>query len=406
MMLVKLAWRNIWRNKLRSLVVVISIGLGIWALLFLLSFNQGMIQNYIEDGINTQTSHLQVHNPKFIADKELKYFIENPENVSNALASDPAIDKFSSRILSTGMVASSKNGLGVNIMGIDVEAEKKISNLSERLIDGSYLPEGKKNAILIGAKTAEKLGVKIKSKVVLTFQDVNQEITSAAFRVFGIYETNNAKFDETNVFVRKKDLARLTNLPESTVHEFAVLVNDLSIIEETTQALQEKFPAQLVESYTTLSPDLALFESQSKLSLIIMTTIFMLALIFGIINTMLMAVLERMKELGMLMAIGMNKTKVFFMIVLETIMLAMIGGPIGMILAWLTIVMVGDKGFDLSAWGDGMKEFGIATIIYPTLSFSSYLVVGFAIMLTAVIASIYPARKAVKLKPVQALRTI
>lgn len=406
MMLVKLAWRNIWRNKLRSLVVVISIGLGIWALLFLLSFNQGMIQNYIEDGINTQTSHLQVHNPKFIADKELKYFIENPENVSNALASDPAIDKFSSRILSTGMVASSKNGLGVNIMGIDVEAEKKISNLSERLIDGSYLPEGKKNAILIGAKTAEKLGVKIKSKVVLTFQDVNQEITSAAFRVLGIYETNNAKFDETNVFVRKKDLARLTNLPESTVHEFAVLVNDLSIIEETTQALQEKFPAQLVESYTTLSPDLALFESQSKLSLIIMTTIFMLALIFGIINTMLMAVLERMKELGMLMAIGMNKTKVFFMIVLETIMLAMIGGPIGMILAWLTIVMVGDKGFDLSAWGDGMKEFGIATIIYPTLSFSSYLVVGFAIMLTAVIASIYPARKAVKLKPVQALRTI
>jgi len=405
-MLVKLAWRNIWRNKLRSLVVVISIGLGIWALLFLLSFNQGMIQNYIEDGINTQTSHLQVHNPKFKADKELKYFIENPENVSNALASDPAIDKFSSRILSTGMVASSKNGLGVNIMGIEVEAEKKISNLSERLIDGSYLPEGKKNAILIGAKTAEKLGVKIKSKVVLTFQDVNQEITSAAFRVLGIYETNNAKFDETNVFVRKKDLARLTNLPESTVHEFAVLVNDLSIVEETTQALQEKFPAQLVESYTTLSPDLALFESQSKLSLIIMTTIFMLALIFGIINTMLMAVLERMKELGMLMAIGMNKTKVFFMIVLETIMLAMIGGPIGMILAWLTIVMVGDKGFDLSAWGDGMKEFGIATIIYPTLSFSSYLVVGFAIMLTAVIASIYPARKAVKLKPVQALRTI
>jgi len=405
-MLVKLAWRNIWRNKLRSLVVVISIGLGIWALLFLLSFNQGMIQNYIEDGINTQTSHLQVHNPKFKADKELKYFIENPENVSNALASDPAIDKFSSRILSSGMVASSKNGLGVNIMGIDVEAEKKISNLSERLIDGSYLPEGKKNAILIGAKTAEKLGVKIKSKVVLTFQDVNQEITSAAFRVFGIYETNNAKFDETNVFVRKKDLARLTNLPEYTVHEFAVLVNDLSIVEETTQALQEKFPAQLVESYTTLRPDLALFESQSKLSLIIMTTIFMLALIFGIINTMLMAVLERMKELGMLMAIGMNKTKVFFMIVLETIMLAMIGGPIGMILAWLTIVMVGDKGFDLSAWGDGMKEFGIATIIYPTLSFSSYLVVGFAIMLTAVIASIYPARKAVKLKPVQALRTI
>ncbi len=405
-MLGKLAWRNIWRNKLRSLVVVISIGLGIWVLLFLLSFNQGMITNYIEDGINTQTSHLQIHNPKFKDDKELKYFIENPETISETLASDPTIDKFSTRILSSGMVATSKTGHGVNIMGIDVDAEKQITNLSKKLTAGDYFPEGKKNAILIGGKVAEKLGVKIKSKVVLTFQDVNQEITTAAFRVLGIYETNNAKFDETNVFVRKTDLARLTNLPETTVHEYAVLVKDIEAVESTTAKIQAAAPNQLVESYATLSPDLALFESQSQLSLYIMTTIFMLALVFGIINTMLMAVLERMKELGMLMAIGMNKTKIFFMIVLETLMLALIGGPIGILLAWITVGLTSENGIDLSAWGDGMKEFGIATTIHPALNLGSYLTVGFAIMLTAVLASIYPARKAVKLKPVDALRSI
>lgn len=137
-----------------------------------------------------------------------------------------------------------------------------------------------------------------------------------------------------------------------------------------------------------------------------MTFIFMLALIFGIINTMLMAVLERMKELGMLMAIGMNKIKVFVMIVVETILLALIGGPIGMLLAWLTVAYTSRTGIDLSNFAKGLEGFGMSTFVKPSLLTSSYIIVAVAIMITAVLASIYPARKATKLKPVDALRAI
>ena len=132
----------------------------------------------------------------------------------------------------------------------------------------------------------------------------------------------------------------------------------------------------------------------------------MLALIFGIINTMLMAVLERYRELGMLMAVGMNKAKVFVMIMLETLLLGLISAPIGMLIGYLLVLMTRRNGINLSAYSDGMAEFGMSSMVYPSLETGVYWQLAIAVLLTTILGALYPAYKAIKLKPVEAIRKI
>ena len=402
-----LAWRNIWRSRTRSLVVISAVALGIWALLLLLGFSQGMIASYIESAIENQTSHIQIHNKDFQKDKEVKYIIEDSDRLMNALAKDENVENTTLRSLSMGMIATAKGARGVAIRGINPIEEAKISRLDTKIIDGEYLSDKGRNSIIIGKSLAEKLKTKLRKKVVLTFQDVDNNQIQAAFRVTGIYTMGNAKIDEAFVYVRNSDLNRLLGI-EKGGHEIAILANDIDDVELVTASAKSEVDTQkiAVEPYYVISPELNLFNEQMSSSTGIITAIIMLALIFGIINTMLMAVLERTKELGMLMAIGMNKGKVFLTIVFETLLLSMIGAPIGMLLGWLTIMTTNRTGIDLTSYQKGLEQFNMSGMVYPSLTPDTYVTVAFAVFITALLASIYPARKAVKLRPVEAMRKI
>ena len=415
-MLFKIAWRNIWRSKTRSIVVILSIAVGVWALSFVLSFSNGITYTFIQNAIRNQYSHVQIHNPKFPEDKNNKYFLENNQKTLETLRQIPEIEAVTSRVISNGMISSSRGARGVQIMGVDPEHEIAVTHFDKHLEDGAYFKEGKKNQILISERIAEKLKVKLRSRIVLTFQNIDGEITAAAFRVVGLFNTGNMMMDEALVYVVDKDLKR-NLIPENIdslgivysdniSHEIAIYLKDSKNVKNIKEELKNKFPGELVEDYWELSPDVELYETQIDLSNNIITVIFMLALIFGIINTMLMAVLERYKELGMLMAIGLNKAKIFSMIVLETLMLASVAAPIGLLLSFITVYSLQDTGIDLSAFAAGLERFGMETTIFPVLDFGQYAKIAFAVFLTALLASIYPARKAIKLKPVEALHKI
>jgi ABC-type lipoprotein release transport system permease subunit len=388
------------------MVVIGSIIIGIWALLFLLGFFQGQADNYIGNIIENETSHIQFHDSIFKNDFETKLYIPSAEQIKKDLYQDSIIKAVGSRILLNGMIASPNASQGIMAKGIDPDEEQRITQFSDKILEGLPLDSTKKNPIIISQRLAEKLKVKLRSKVVLTFQDVSGEIVSAAFKVHGLYKTYNKNNDELYVFAHQKDLARLAGIPEKGAHELALVLNDFDGTEAYAIKLKERYPEWKVETYKEISPDLDLFNSQMKINTMIMTSIFMLALIFGIINTMLMAVLERMKELGMLMAVGMNKGKVFLMVVLETILISTIGAPFGMVLGYITISMLNKVGIDLSTWSNALEEYGMSSIIRPTLDNYAYWFVAFAVIITAVLAAIYPAIKAIKLKPVDALRKI
>lgn len=386
-------------------MVITSIALGVWAVIFLISFSSGMVNSYVNNTIQNEISHVQIHDPKFPEEKEIKYGLKDPESKLETVAATPGIKAATLRTITMGMVSSSKGARGVMISGVDTELEREVTHLDQNIVEGDYLDIDKRNPILISSDLADKMNVKLRSKLVLTFQNTDGDITAGAFRIAGLFDTGNNAFDEFRVFVRKDDLSRL--LGDSTMsHEIAMLLNDTEQIDTVVSGLKSEFPNLLVQSYKEISPEIELFESQIQLSATIFTFIVMLALIFGIINTMLMAVLERYRELGMLMSIGMNKVRIFLMIMTETIMLGLISAPLGLLIGWGTVSWLSKVGINLSLYSQGMQEFGMSDIVYPQLQSHFYWQLAIAVAITALLGSIYPALKAIRLNPVEAIRKL
>ena len=401
-----MAWRNIWRNRTRSMLVMLSVIIGLWAGLFTMGFVNGMYQEHFKDTIQNYLSNLQVHHKDFHIERELYNTISLEKSDINYLEKDKRIHGFSPRVITSVMLASPVNALGVNAIGIIPFREDSVTGLYKKIIEGVHLNTSKQNGILIGEKIASKLKVKIKNKVVISFQDMNGDIISAAYRVVGIFRSSNTSFDESNVFVLSDHIQSLSGLSPTSFHELAVLLNSNKDELFVKAELKKIFPKALVQDWMELSPELDLVMNSFTFYTYIFIGIILLALSFGIINTMLMAVLERVRELGMLMAIGMNKPRVFFMIVLETVFLSVAGSPIGFLVSYLTIYFFGKTGIDLSMFSKGLTGYGFATVIYPSLNVSIYFGISIMTFFAALLASLYPALKALKLKPVEAIRKI
>lgn len=404
-MIINIAWRNIWRSQTRSWVVIGAIIIGIWALIFMISFTEGMVNSYIDNAIENSVGHLQVHKEEFKEDSEITYFFTPTADEIQSLSQIDGVQGVSARTKVNAMVGSSRSTYGVQIQGIDADKEQTVTRLSEQMIDGKYLPEKGKNPITVGEALAKKLKIKLRSKVVLTFQDLEGNITAGAFRVSGIFKTGTKPYDEGTAFVRRSDLNSILG-QEGIAHELSFFLSDPSQLASVQKQAKTILPNLLVETYSEISPDLKLYEGQIQTSATIFMTIIMLALLFGIVNTMLMAVLERYRELGMLMAVGMNKLRVFSMIVLETIMLATVALLPGLLLGWATVKYYSINGINMTAFSDGLSQFGMSTIVYPSLQTSMYQQLAFAVAITAILGAVYPAWKAIRLKPVDAIRKI
>lgn len=404
-MLLLIAWRNVWRNRLRSLIVIIAIALGLSGGIFLMSFSWGLQVSRTRDLIDTQLSHVQIHHPEFKEDLKPEFIIPQGNESFQKLVAELKPKAATSRLIVTGMIASAKAGSGVRINGIDPEQENQVTLLEERVTEGDYFAGIKRNPILIGRKLAEKLKVETRKKLVLTFQDKDGEIVAGAFRVVGFFESINSKYDESQVFVKKSDLQRILG-QQGEIHEIAFLLHSDDGTEAAKAQISQAMPELLVEDWKDMAPDLRLIAESFDISMKIFIGIILLALAFGIVNTMLMAVLERTRELGMLMSIGMNKLRLFLMIVLETVFLCLIGGPLGILIGASLVSFFNKVGLDLSAIGEGLSDIGYSSMVYTALETRYYGEIGLMVVATAILASIYPAYKALKLKPAEAVRAI
>ena len=405
-MLLAIAWKNIWRNKVRSLVVITAVMLGLWAGAFILAYVFGMINQRLEDAIGNEISHLQLHHTEFYKDYDPKFHLDNGQQIMENIESHSSAKAYTGRVLVYGMAGSATNNTGGKFIGIDPDKEDEVTKLASMIVEGDYLQKQDRNKILVGKKLADKLKVKLRSKIVLTFQDVEGNIVAGAFRIKGIFKSYNSSLEESNLYTLDKDLSRLLNIQDQ-VHEIAVLLHDEEQVHTFVATLAGQYPEARVESWKEISPELGLMVESLDQYMIIFFVIILLALSFGIVNTMLMAVLERVKEIGMLMAIGMNRSKLFGMIALETIFMVLVATPFGLLLAYLTIYWFNKNGLDLSGiYQEGYAAYGFKSIIYPQLDAIYYYRIMILVMITAILASVYPAITALRLDPVKAIRKI
>jgi len=402
MPVIALSWKNVWRNPLRSSVVIISVVLGVWAALFTAAFMNGMILQYMDVQLSNVISHIQIHSKEWDEERVPAAVISNADEVLRELRSDAALKQVVSRVVVDGLISSSANSYGVTVKGIDYASEPTVTNLHTFMREGEYLGDEGRNSIIIGTKLAKRLQVQLNSRIVLNVQDVEGALTAGAFRITGIFHSPDARVNENMVFVRQGDLANLILKPDA-IHEIAILLDDYKLADSQVARLDSIYGLS-AQSWGDISPALRYTDSVTDITLYIFMIIIVIALMFGIVNTMLMAVLERTPELGMLMAVGLSRAKAFQMIMYETMMLTLIGAPFGIALSALTVYYTGMYGIDLSAFAQGLEMFGMSYMIYPEISVDQYVSNAFIIAFAAVIAAILPSWKALRLNPVEAIR--
>ena len=474
-MIFTIAWKNVWRNKLRSLIVIFAVTLGLLAGSFGAAVMEGVSKQRTKAIIYNEISHVQVHHKKFADNNEAKYFIENPEKVISEIKQNKKVVAVTSRMLVMGMLSTANGKTGAVIYGINPEEEKNVTEIYKFVKDstGNYFEKKHKNQVLISEALAKKikldrykitddvlkkfaeigilpediekleriknqefrklitylqklrqllgkeevekhnffltrlaLRIKPRARIVISFLNKDAENVGDNFKVVGIYKTKNTMFDEMSVFVRKSDLTRITGYDKSAIHEIAVILKDKKDAKKLASDINKNNPNLHAETWGEMNPELAMLVEFMSLYGYILVGIILAALAFGIVNTMLMAIMERTKELGMLKAVGMNRKRIFAMIMSETTFLTLIGAIVGLTANYFLISHLSKVGIDLSAsMGEAFEAIGYDAVMYPEMGFDYYIGITIMVIITAILASIYPAIKAIKLNPAEAIRS-
>ena len=403
-MLTQIAWRNVWRNKTRSLVIIIAVALGLWGGIFSDAFMQGMSEQQIYSVIHDETGHIQINQPGFLLNHDMQIQVKNADSLLTFLHTKPAVAAASAIIQMPAMASTASGSSGIMVNGIQPSDQQKVSDIPKMLIEGDYFKSDRNNQVVIGQQLADKLKVKLHSRIVLTLQTVSGDIIYGAFKVTGIFRTHNSDFDKQMIFVRQKDIRQLTGFETGAASIVTILLHKTSDTKQMAASLQKQFPNLQVQSYIQLSPMIEVLSGTMMQVTLIFVGIILIALAFGIINTMLMAVLDRTREIGMLLSIGMKPSKVFGMIMLETIFLSLTGAVIGVLVSIATIWWFGKTGINLSIIAEGFNALGYSSIVYPTLGINFYFILVIMVIVIAMIAGVFPARRAIQLKPAEALR--
>jgi len=402
--LTTVAWRNVWRNKRRSMIILVSIMVGVIATVLMDALSRGMIVQMLENQIRSHISHLQIHRDGFRDNPVIQATIPNADSVENALKAVQGIS-YSPRVLTYGLISSASNSAGIFLVGVDAEREKRITSVSASLVAGEYLTD-KPNEAVVGEALAEKLGVGLGDRIVAMASAVDGHVGSDVFRIVGLFETFSSEFDKSTMYVPIANAQSMLAL-RGQVSEFALITSDLERLPAIQKTLKEQLGEKYeVYTYGEIVPLLLAVVDMYDQSMAIFYAIIGIALIFGIINTMLMSVFERIHEFGVLKAIGMPDSRLLMMVLLEALHLGVIGTALGFAIGYVLYIPLSHTGLDLRMFSEGLRSFGVGAIIYPVLTWGSVANALLIIPFISVLGALYPALRAAHLTPVSAIRHV
>jgi ABC-type lipoprotein release transport system permease subunit len=402
MEIIKIAWRNIWRNPTRSLVVIIAVCFGMVGGGFSTAVMLGAVNQRIEKAIDNESSHFQIHKPGFLDNPEIGNYMAEVNAFMPEILNKSFVDAGSARLKIDCSIASAYQNTGAILLAVNPEDEIRVTELENAIVEGDFFESDARNQVLISQRMADKLKLKLRSKPVLTFLDINGELTGGAFRISGIYHTDNQMFDDMHIFVKRADFEPIAGFSSTDAHEIALRFTDNEDLESRSEEIQAILPKTIDgKNWKELNPDLGMMNMMTEQFLWYLVAIIMFALAFGIINTMLMSILERKKELGMLMAVGMHQGKIRRMIIWETLFLTAIGSFAGLLINQLLVSITSKTGIDLSAYAEGFSSFGFGAVLYPEINANFYFQIVALVIVTALVAAIFPIMRAGKMKPAE-----
>jgi ABC-type lipoprotein release transport system permease subunit len=401
---IKLAWRNMFRNKRRTIIASIAIGIGLASLIFSSAMMEGMVNNMIQSATSSLLGEAQIHGSDFRETQEVEKTIHQLDQVVEELNRESLVDKFTLRTLCMGMISSPANVNAVLLMGVEPETEKYLSKMDNAINQGDFFSGNSPRDIVIGSKLAETLEVSLGDRVVVTVaQAKTGDLSQEMFRISGIYHFDIKEMDTGMAFVRLNVARRMLGIG-SGVHQIAVKFKDTQIALKADSPFWEKYSRFDNEAvpWTTVLPQMKAVLSMLDISLVFMAVILGVVVIFGIINTLFMSLYERMFEFAVMRAVGTRPGGLRKLIILEAGALAIISIILGIVLGMILTVILSHTGIDYR----GIEFAGttIHELIYPVVSVGHYVGFSIGVFIFTIIVGLYPAWAAGRLRIADALR--
>jgi len=407
----KMAWRNIWRNPRRTLLTIAAIAFAGMILVFMLSFQLGCYETMINTCVKISTGHLQIQAQGYLKDKKMRLVIKDPDRIAQFLDTVKGIDHYTFRTNGFCLVSSDKRTYGVVVTGIDPMKEARVSSIKSLVRKGSYLKADDEYTALIGELLSNNLKVNINDEITILGQGRDGSIAAAVLTIKGIFNSGIDEFDRNVIMMGLKGFQEIFSMGTS-VHEAVITADSLGDVSRVKQNIQNNFSAIKGDEalagldWMEIMPGLLQGIQMDLVSGIIMYIILVIVVAFSIFNTFLMAILERTREFGVMMAIGTSPSRITKLVMFESICMTIVGIILGIIIGSLVTIYFQKYGIFIAGTEDILKQYGIPDRLYPKLSLISATAGPLVVFLITFVSSFFPALKIRKLKPVEAMANV
>jgi ABC-type lipoprotein release transport system permease subunit len=403
----QLAWRNLWRNHRRTFIMLGAISVGAWAMIFLTALSQGMVTDMVEDGLSALPGHVQVHNPAYRDDPTVANLIPIADSELERRLAAADVVAWSTRVKVPAVIMSERETRGVTLLGIDPAREKPFTFIDLEAIDGRYLEGPDDRGLLVGRKLVEELETGLGKRVVIMSQDPANDVADRGFRIVGVFRAERAAHEETYALAGKKTVQDFLGIGDqvSEAVAFGEDFRDVTAVRAAVDAAVGDTSGVVVNNWPELDRYLGTTLAAMDGFVLIWVVVIFLALSFGLVNTLMMAVFERTREIGVMLALGVRPAAILWQIIIESMLLLALGLVIGNVLAWASVQPIRD-GIDISVVAEGMDMMGASSRLVPDLRMQDVILADGVVLLLGFLASILPAWRASRYEPVEAITKV
>ena len=406
----KIAWRNIWRNTRRSVLTILAVAFATVLLVFMLSLQFGSYDAMIRSAVGVHTGHLQVQEKTYRKQNNIRKVVADPNVVVRQIASINGITAWTARANAFALISSRQRTYGAAIIGIQPESEVRVSTIQHLVRQGRYLQERDTNAALVGRLLARNLRVGPGDELIVLGQGRDGSVAATAVTIKGIFSSGEDQFDRHTLLVPLAFFQEVFAM-RGAVHEIVILVKSLADVEPIQNQLSSRLSAVgisglAVLNWKELMPGLVQAIKMDLSGGLIMYVILIIVVAFSIFNTFLMAMFERTREFGVLMAIGATPGRLARLLLLESVTMTAVGVAVGILTGSAITLYFQSQGIVIKGASELLGQYGMPERIYPHLSWLSVTIGAGIVLLITSLTALYPAWRIRRLKPVQAMTAV
>jgi ABC-type lipoprotein release transport system permease subunit len=407
--IIRLAWRSIWRNRRRTLITILSIGFGLACTIFFIAIGEGVYVQLIEDVVRMQAGHITIEHPAYRDAPSVDFYVRDSDQLRSQLDNLPGVEQTKLIVQGQGIARTATATVGVTLMGVEPWVERKSSPLARHLVSGTYLEDIDGSWVVIGRELANQLNLEIGKKMVVTTNDTTGNLVDVLCRVKGIFETGSVEVDGYFVQAPLAFAQRLFLLPAQSVTQMGVILEEPEdqnhVLEIIGQLGNDRNISVL--PWQEVIPEIASYIRLDKGSNVVFQTLLVFLILFTIFNTILMSVLEREREFAVLLALGTKPAYLRLQVLVETAYLGLIGCCLGLIVGGLGAWAVQVWGIDLQSFyqeGITISGFALSTELHARLTLELLMSTTSLVFGATMLLSLIPVHRVTRVSIVEQLR--